>query len=57
METTTIGLGSTMTKKSERTKKDGNKIFEGKTEDIPEELKDMTYKNICFDGIDIVVEI
>jgi len=26
METTTIGLGSTMTKKSERTKKDGNKI-------------------------------
>lgn len=37
--------------------KDGNKIYEGKSEDVPVELKNMTYKNIKFDGVDVLIEI
>lgn len=37
--------------------KDGNIVFEGTTEDIPSNLKEMEYKNITFEGVNIVVEI
>jgi len=37
--------------------KDGNIIFEGTTEDIPSELKEIEYKNISFEGVNVVVEI
>lgn len=32
-------------------------IFEGKTEDISDNLKEREYKNIKFEGVDIVAEI
>ena len=37
--------------------KDGNIIFEGTTEDIPSELKEIEYKNISFEGVNVEVEI
>ena len=32
-------------------------LFEGKTEDVPEDLKDKEYDKIYFEGIDVIVEI
>ena len=32
-------------------------IFQGKTEDVPEDLKEMEYKKIYFEGVDVVIEI
>ena len=37
--------------------KEGNILFDGITEDIPSDLKEMEYKNITFEGVNIVVEI
>ena len=37
--------------------KDGNTVFEGTTEEVPEELKELEYKTIIFEGVNIVVEI
>lgn len=37
--------------------KDGNIIFEGTTEEVPSNLKETEYKNITFEGVNIVVEI
>ncbi len=37
--------------------KEGNIVFEGTTEDIPSNLKDMEYKSISFEGINVVIEI
>ena len=37
--------------------KDGNIVFEGTTEDTPSNLKEMEYKNIAFEGVNVVVEI
>lgn len=37
--------------------KDGNIVFEGTTEEVPNDLKEMEYKNITFEGVNIVVEI
>ena len=33
--------------------KDGNIIFEGTTEDIPSELKEIEYKNISFEAVKV----
>ena len=32
-------------------------IFQGKTEDVPEDLKEKEYKKIYFEGVDVVIEI
>lgn len=32
-------------------------IYQGKTEDIPNDLKEQEYKKIYFEGIDVVIEI
>ena len=32
-------------------------LFEGKTEDVPEDLKDKEYDKIYFEGVDVIVEI
>lgn len=32
-------------------------LFEGKTEDVPEDLKDKEYDRIYFEGVDVIVEI
>ncbi len=32
-------------------------VFEGTTEEIPNDLKEMEYKNISFDGVNVEVEI
>ena len=32
-------------------------LFEGKTEDVPDELKDKEYDKIYFEGVDVIVEI
>lgn len=32
-------------------------LFEGKTEEIPEDLKDKEYDKIYFEGVDVIVEI
>lgn len=32
-------------------------LFEGKTEDVPEDLKDEEYEKIYFEGVDVIVEI
>jgi hypothetical protein len=37
--------------------KDENIIFEGTTEEVPSELKEMEYKTISFEGVNVVVEI
>ena len=38
-------------------KQNGNTIYQGKTEEIPEELKEQNYSKIYFKGVDIIVEI
>lgn len=37
--------------------KEGNTIYEGSTEEIPNDLKEIEYKNTYFEGVDLVVEI
>ena len=32
-------------------------LYQGKTEDIPEDLKDKEYEKIYFEGVDVLVEI
>lgn len=32
-------------------------IYQGKAEDVPENLKEQTYKKIYFKGVDVVIEI
>ncbi len=32
-------------------------LFEGKTEDVPEDLRDKEYDKIYFEGVDVIVEI
>lgn len=32
-------------------------IYQGKTEDVPEDLKEKEYKRIYFEGADIILEI
>ena len=32
-------------------------LFEEKTEDVPEDLKDKEYDKIYFEGVDVIVEI
>ena len=38
-------------------KKKDEVIYKGKSEDIPEDLKELTYKKIYFKGVDVVIEI
>lgn len=38
-------------------KQQGETIFEGKAEDIPDEIKEKQYKKIYFEGVDLVIEI
>ena len=38
-------------------KQDGNIIYEGKTEDVPDNLKEQNYKNIYFEGVNVIIEI
>ena len=35
----------------------GEIVFEGKTEDMPENLKELEYKKIYFEGVNVVAEI
>lgn len=37
--------------------KDGTLVFEGTTEEVPSNLKELEYKNITFEGINVAVEI
>lgn len=37
--------------------KDENQIYQGKSEDVPDDLKNMTYKKINFDGVDVIIEV
>lgn len=36
---------------------EGKEIYKGKAEDAPEDIKDMKYKNINFEGVKVVIEI
>ena len=38
-------------------KKDEQILCQGKTEDLPESLKEETYKNIYFEGVGVIIEI
>lgn len=38
-------------------KNEGKTIYKGKVEDAPEDVKQMQYKNIGFDGVDVIIEI
>lgn len=38
-------------------KQNGQILFEGKTEEVPEDLKDKEYDKIYFEGVDVIVEI
>lgn len=38
-------------------KQNGQILFEGKTEEVPEDLKDKEYEKIYFEGVDVIVEI
>lgn len=38
-------------------KQDEKILFQGKTEDVPNELKDTEYEKIYFEGVDVIVEI
>ena len=37
--------------------KDEIEIYKGKVEDAPEEVKNMEYKNIKFDGVDVILKV
>ena len=37
--------------------KDGDIVFEGTTEEVPNNLKETEYKNIFFEGVNVVIEI
>lgn len=37
--------------------KEGNTIYEGSTEEISNDLKEIEYKNTYFEGVNLVVEI
>ncbi len=37
--------------------KDGSVVFEGTTEEVPNEIKELEYRNITFEGVNVVVEI
>lgn len=32
-------------------------IYQGTSEDVPQELKDTDYKKIYFEGVDVIIEI
>ena len=32
-------------------------LFQGKTEDVPDDLRDKEYNKIYFEGVDVIVEI
>ena len=32
-------------------------IYQGKAEDVPDDLKEQNYKKIYFEGIDVVIEL
>ena len=38
-------------------KQDGNIIYQGETENLPQELKEQTYQKIYFEGVNLVVEL
>ena len=38
-------------------KKDDKRLYRGKTEDLPEELKEKKYRKIYFQGVDVILEI
>ena len=38
-------------------KQDENVIYQGKAEDVPDALKEQTYKNIYFEGVDVIIEV
>ena len=38
-------------------KKDDKILYRGKTEDLPEELKEKKYRKIYFQGVDVILEI
>lgn len=38
-------------------KQNENILYEGKAEDVPSELKEENYKNIYFEGVDVIIEI
>lgn len=38
-------------------RQNGEILYQGKTEEIPSELKDRTYSNIYFEGVDVVIEL
>ena len=37
--------------------KDGNILFEGTTDEVPNEIKELEYNNITFEGVNVIVEI
>lgn len=37
--------------------KDEIEIYKGKVEDAPEEVKNMEYKDIKFDGVDVILKV
>lgn len=38
-------------------KKDDKILYQGKTEELPEELKEKEYEKIYFEGVDVILEI
>lgn len=36
--------------------KDGETIYDGTTEELPEELKELEYKKIYFEGVNVIAE-
>ena len=38
-------------------KENENIIYQGKAEDMPNELKEREYKKIYFEGVDVIVEL
>lgn len=38
-------------------KQNENIIYQGKTEDVPDDIKEMSYSKIYFEGVDVIIEI
>lgn len=38
-------------------KQNGQIIYQGKAEEMPNELKEQNYKHIYFEGVDVIIEI
>lgn len=38
-------------------KQNRNIVYQGKTEEVPDDIKELTYTKIYFEGVDVIIEV